>query len=426
MNLNVDLAAVQEHFADEFGQFSQARQPTALLALNQILADEIYGPVLSSFLKTLLYQNQEPVSTLSGDKDLELQAVAYMCAAARYSSELYRADHRNLVGSANFGSIFAHHHLRVRTGEIALLPEAYWTTAYQGLAQIQFADRYLGQASAELQRLLADVNYASFRPQTMMTGASMLQGGINGETLRSLVAWSETQTQESMPHLTASNIAIGQIVSSLFSDPRNPLIEAVDLGAGSGATSAAVMLGVLDAASNGTKNKLSGITSIDSSAHLIQDLREEMLPIAKARFQAGASINLVEDDLYNGVRSLNLENRGDSLKVFTANYVMHRLPSERKKALFQYIARSFSDVVILIADLRQNGSAVNRGYFNLRDNGLCNCGNIGLEGMLTEAGFELAILNSKTAPRGMSQSLVQKIENGLTSDSLFVIASKRS
>ena len=120
--------------------------------------------------------------------------------------------------------------------------------------------------------------------------------------------------------------------------------------------------------------------------------------------------------------TLSGQQEGEVL-LTTANYVWHRLPMTIKRKIVKKLAEA-ENVVISVADLVKNASLVNRGYFNLRDNGLLNCGNIELLEMLEEEGFTVIELNETTKPKAMNEVLAQKIGAGTTTDSFFYVAAK--
>ena len=114
----------------------------------------------------------------------------------------------------------------------------------------------------------------------------------------------------------------------------------------------------------------------------------------------------------------------DGLTVVTANYSWHRIPTVVKDSLVKTILGKSKNTVFIIADLVQNASVVNRRYFNFRDNGLLNCGNVNLDFVLDTNRVEHIELNETTAPAAMDPNLARKIGQGTTSDSIFRIGYK--
>lgn len=332
----------------------------------------------------------------------------------------------------------------VSQGVIRLMPFIFRMGPYTGQGQVHFANEEFGRLSPEVQRFLAEANYSAFTGRTMKSGADLLQD----PDLGNLVQWSERGVQEGMPHLTLSNMAMGQIFSALLQKleriKSTTPITLIDMGSGTGATLAALTLGMENATASGfnpEKHPLS-VVGIDGTRSFFEQLKRigvvarQRLEKSGFKFQHGINesaqgvqvergdFRLMYGDILENLKALQLSpEMKQGVVVLTANYVWHRLPSPIKAAILDHIAKNFPDAYVFIADLRQNCSAVNLGYFNFRDNGLLNCGNVDIEALLRRHGFNITPLNEQTAPRTMSLEFASRIGAGTTSDSFFYIAS---
>ncbi len=331
---------------------------------------------------------------------------------------------------------------RIARGEIGLMSWAFVFDIYTSAAQVIVADRLFGELPVEVQRLMSSWNYGSFNAKTMRTGAALL----SDPNLGNLTAWTERGLQEGMPHLTLSNMGIGALLSKLMGTMEaEERLNIINMGAGTGATSAALAMGMEDAVQNRGFQPGAvpiSLTDIEGSPSFFEVLRdfapalteklgksEIALPVSvhgekneeKISVEA-EGYNLLYGDILTVLKSLEFQKVDENtITVVTANYVWHRLPTVVKRELISYIAEKFPNSMFMIADLVQNGSAVNRGYYNFRDNGLLNCGNIGLKELLEEQGYLVVPMDDYTGEASLGE-LGKRLGQGATSDSIFYVA----
>lgn len=251
-----------------------------------------------------------------------------------------------------------------------------------------------------------------------------------------------------MPHLVIANIAIGESIAGIsrYTSERDIPLQIIDLGSGSGATLGGVTLGLSKGVEMGgridpTKLTIAGIEGTVPMFDQLTDFSEISLArlneigklkspltakmvtdIVNETLQPG-EITLICGDIAKSIEALTpTDSQKEGLTVITANYSWHRLPTMTKDKIIKDIMSKNKNVIFLISDLVENGSEVNRRYFNFRDNGLLNCGNQGLDGIFMRNNLSVFDLNQTNAPRNMSPDLAAKIGDGVTSDSIFKVA----
>lgn len=405
--------------------------------LRSAMETVIYGQTMLRYMDLAVKPKNE-FSTVNVDSELKATAIDFLARSAIRSQKMYDEKHPGLTKRADFQSAIVTHQENVEKGDIKLIADEFRTMPGEGIAQVNFADDELSQLDPRIPIYLAGLNYAAFTSKTMLTGQVLLVSDAEGR-MKSLADWSEKTVQESMPHLVISNLAMGEIVNAITARTSSEEISQtiIDNGSGTGATLAGTILGLTkDSQRDISNTKIVGIDStIPMYKRLIDDFSGPALERLGPDFNIKRSKNpeseklergellLVNGDILSTINALQLsQHQADGLTIITANYSWHRIPSIIKDQIIKTVLKKSKNVIFLVADLVQNESVVNRRYFNLRDNGLLNCGNIGLDQQFKDNGVEIMELNEKTAPSSMNQALAKKIGDGATSDSIFYVA----
>lgn len=402
----------------------------------------IYGGLVQGYAKAAIDLKTSVIrqSAVSPSSDEVATAMNFFAEAAIRSEVAYSATRPGVLKSPDFSGAIKQLNADVANGVIRLVPERFGMNSSEGENQVVFANSALNQIGQRVQLLLAGLNYATFTGKTMLTGAALL----DPETPRDLSGWTEKQLQESMPHLVLSNLAIGQLISAFLRRAnKDDNFSIVDTGSGTGTTLAGSILGIENAVNDGAEFSGLNMVGIEGGRNFFDEL-EAFSPTAQSRIPDGfisevetdtymfkgyklrlGNLNLIYGDILDTLKKLDFrEVTRNGVVIVTANYVWHRLPSFVKQAIIDEISSKAPDSIFLVADLVKNGSEVNRRYFNFRDNGLLNCGNIGLDEQFKSSGFKLFELNAETAPSSMDIQLAEQIGRGTTSDSIFYVAYK--
>lgn len=409
------------------------------LAINEATKSVIYGGLVRQYLEAalLVVQDGQVESAVEPDRAGVASAVDFLSRAAVRTETEYGKLRPEVLYSPEFGQEIQVLQVNVAQGIIKLLSEKYGMRPQEGRKQVEFADTAFSSLGQRAQLLMAGLNYATFTGKTMLTGNALLSGSEELD----LTGWTEKQMQQSMPHLVLSNMAIGQIVSALLQRGKaDELFSIIDTGSGTGCTLAGSVLGVRDAMDKGfdsTRLSLTGIEGgrkfFDEELVSFADVTISKLPdvaLEKTVYRkptqhevANGQFNLIYGDILESLKQLRFSKKvQNGVVVITANYVWHRLPRVVKDAMIKEITNQAPNAIFLVADLVQNASEVNRRYFNFRDNGLLNCGNVGLDDVFRFNGYRLVELNDATAPSSMDARLAQRIGQGTTSDSIFYVA----
>lgn len=407
--------------------------------VKQAVETTIYGGLISKYLDAAIgvAKDGKVESAVEPDKATLAGAVDFISRAAVRSEAEYARTRPTFLEDPGFRREIDDLQVSVSMGIIRLMSDRFAMTREEGRNQVDFADTAFSSLGQRAQLLMAGLNYATFTGKTMLTGNALIS---DSEQL-DLNGWTEKQMQQSMPHLVISNMAIGQIVSALLQRGKvDESFNIVDTGSGTGCTLAGSVLGVQDAAEKGSKNPRISMTGIEGGRKFFYD---ELVPFADAargrmpdvsldktvltkpsqHTVEGGQFNLIYGDILDSLKQLEFGKEvKNGVTVITANYVWHRLPRVVKDAMIKEITRKAPNAIFLVADLVQNASEVNRRYFDFRDNGLLNCGNVGLDNIFKSNGYRMFELNGATAPKSMDQRLAQQIGKGTTSDSIFYVA----
>ncbi|MCL2451507.1 hypothetical protein FWD20_01345 [Candidatus Saccharibacteria bacterium] len=261
------------------------------------------------------------------------------------------------------------------------------------------ANRVLGEANLrfpDVAGVLADSNYSIYFNRKTMADI--------GITLDTTPAEINLDEFESMPHLVATNWAIAEMAQYICEQAATEgrRVHLLDLCSGSGSTLAAAT-----AAIHGSDRELSlqSVTGIDVTTPLYEQLAkdfpsragdkltslgigtEQLVTEGDINFQPG-QLQLLNTDVVGAIKELDDKAIGSGdVVIVTANYGLHRIPLIQKRQIFTKLA-SIPNVVVLIGDLRQNCSEINRCHFNLANNGPLNTGNIYLGRTMGKLGFE--------------------------------------
>lgn len=400
------------------------------------ISDEHYGFIMEDNLRaaTDLVEN--------GDTILPVEevpaAMGTLAVLLTDSGEHYRWWHPRLPAE----STWTRHTRNVRNGKIALLPPTFWMKPEVSKAQAQRANKALNGATTGVEHVLAALNYQLyFQPKTMAGAARTLAQDPE------IVATSEEL--EAMPHLSVTNWTIGQTVQHVYEgmahSPKGRL-QVIDMCSGTGATLAAITNRLSIAQDNGYElgeDRL-GLLGIEATPAFFEQLGADYLPNAETQLQKlgvaksalvtaeqfdnhtqTGEITLVEGDVVKEVEKLDFSDLSDDdVVVATANYGFHRLSSSRKAAIMQSLAEA-PNSIICVGDLRQNGSVVNRGYFNLANNGPLNAGNINLEADLRRHGYQTYTVGADGfEPQFVEPVLRDRLAHELNNDGFVTIAVK--
>ncbi len=421
----------------------------AHLAVLRPALDTFYGPTIRRYVEIAARSPQFGSGLAGGNPvsaDVAVQGIDLLAEAALQSQGNFQLRLPGVTEYSGFKGAIKRLQRDVVRGKIRLMPEQYAMTVREGQAQVSFADEAFGNRDDDAQRLMAAWNYAIFTGKTMCSGMDLVAGRVTN-----LREWSERGLQESMPHLVISNMGIGEAfgaINKAASKIGIPVWQ-IDIGSGSGTTIGGSFLGLIKAAEMGAKldPRQLGVVGVEVTVPMFDQLNKfgqvainklnqalgsgEQMSLRTVRSSGSVPVKpgellLVNGDAAKSVAALEFPDKTDKggLKVVTANYSWHRLPTDVKGGLIKSVLQGSDDVIFLIADLAQNGSVVNRRYFNFRDNGLLNCGNIHLGYLWRTNGLASFELNENNAPSNMDPRLARRLSEGTTSDSFFQVAFK--
>lgn len=409
--------------------------PVLLERTTAAAGDEHYGFVMQDNLgaaTNLLERGGDPLPL--EEVPAAMGTLATLLSA---SGEEYRRYHKTPAPNT-----WAKHVARVRAGKIALLPPTFWMTPWRGRLQAERANRALDVATTGVEHVLAALNYELyFRPETMAGAARTLA--------RSPEIVATSKELEAMPHLSVANWTLGQTVQHVFEgmarQPKGKL-EVVDMCSGTGATLAAITNRLSIASGQGYSlgpDRLA-ILGFEATPAFFEQLGADFLPNAQDQLQTlgitertlvpaeefdhtaqPGEMTLVEGDVVKEVEKVDFSGlSAEDMVVATANYGFHRLSARRKSAVIKNLATA-PNSVICIGDLRQNGSAVNRGYFNLANNGPLNAGNINLETHMQRHGYRTYTIGVEGFdPAFIEPALRARLASELENDGFVTIAVK--
>ena len=385
------------------------------------LQTEIYGPIFAeivNYAKELVGKGHYNVLPMS--IGLEIAGSLYSRANSRYLTQ----DH------VLAGDELAAFQAQVLAGDLPLVDLRFATTHSNAIDQLIQADRALRGDDIGIQASLAAANYgAIFGPQTMTSGSRITAKLDGGDSPYEL----DQASYDGMTHLDTSNVIIGNIVEgvvrhSTLVHSGKQRIRIFDIGSGHGATLAAVLHSI--AGKNDTSNLPAiAVTGIEATPTFYDELYE----FANGPYGASAlRLNLGERSTENNIPSQFGEvhlvrgnapsiidsmvglpiNNKDETTIVVANYVFHRLPSDKKAAIIARFAQ-LENVILIIGDLRQDTSEINCRDFNLAANGPLNTGNLILTAQMAKAGFEVidpadavpASIDKRLAPNILGDSL---------------------
>ncbi|HSX46154.1 MAG TPA: hypothetical protein VLG27_04100 [Candidatus Saccharimonadia bacterium] len=391
--------------------------PNIIRRAQGAVADPHFGPIMADNLATANHLLREGTPGLNLDV---LPAAVGNLATLLISTSVYYVNSSRAPASDS--ETWQKHLKNVGDGKIELLPKENWMLTDDALDQVERADRLFRNARRGVQALLAAINYERFTDETMADAKRILATSPEGA--------AESQGLEAMPHLTVSNWAIAQINRHIYNrmseQPRGEL-HIIEPGPGTGATSAAVTKTLAMAEGHLGRNRLS-MLGIEATPSFSENLRKNFFPLVngylhllgldipemKVATEEGQQVEpgtfrIVQGDLVDEILKLDFSELGpEDVVVFNANYVMHRIPSNHKKWIWDKLATA-PNCIILMGDLDKNASDFNLGYYNESTNGPLNTGNNGQTRSLEEAGFNVARLGSyRSIDRYVHPALVNR------------------
>jgi len=414
----------------------------------------MYAPTMQRYVETVIgAKHGHGLSAREVDPLVVAQGIDLIAEAAIHSDAQYKLLRPNIGSNPAFVDAIATLNEKAASGDIWLMPEEFAMTTNEGRLQVSHADEAFTDRDPRVQLFLAGLNYAAFTPKTMLTGTDMLMGAHTN-----LKYWTEKGEQESMPHLVISNFGIGEIMTEIITLRRgSPIpLTIVDAGSGTGATLAGIVMGLEEGVKCGGNLEGVSLLGIEGTVPLYDQLygfaehatnrlnesyrtqlsrrldptRPVSEFVAVASEMNPQSVQLGQNefsvmcaDIAGGLEALQFsQEQADGITVVTANYSWHRLPTNVKDGIMKNMKAKCSNLVFIVADLVENGSEVNRRYFNFRDNGLLNCGNTHLDSLFGINGFMSYYFDSETVPEPINSRLAQTISGGVTSDAIFKIA----
>jgi hypothetical protein len=323
--------------------------------------------------------------------------------------------------------------MAARKGMVPLSPEFAMTTE-EGKEQVSFNGIVLEVAEAAhpgTQRVLSDMNYERFWNNTIIMGTG---AQISNLTVEQALA---EDIGNQLPHVTLGNEATSQVVVAAVRNYSGP-IRIIDLGAGPGATTAAVISRFHEVPGGVDFSRVS-LTAIEGNRGYVDGGLQEFGKAAVVKMQdAGGNLQLQmrpdsEDAYQPGTLSLvhgeigetiaKLEGVHQGLTIVMQNYVPHRLVDSVKVTLAQQIRRVSKDSLFVGGGLSNNTSdKTNRPCLNFWPDGTLNVGMEHRRRIFEASGYSVHDLSSEGVPRVITQRLGDRLAAGVTNDAHFTIA----
>lgn len=385
--------------------------PDAVEQILDGLSTRIYRPYLGRMLDYGVGQIRDGILDPQATSDaLVTASELYVAADQDYHTQSRPISDRRL----------GPHQANVLGGNIVLVNERSQVTLENSQAQVERADQAFYNQTSDSQAVLADLNYGTvFRSQTMASASHTLG---RKELDKLLAVLGKDQT--AMPHLTASNWAIGQLVAGAYKfaseSELHPRMRIFDIGSGQGATLAAI-INSIGVESVEEAPEIS-ITGLETTSDFYSDLAEfvegdngaRTLGLTPVRFDPmngdpisrPGTVTTVRGDAATVLNAIDYID-GPQINVFDANYSFHRL-GRRKKMEILGALHNTPNVLFVVGDLMNNTSPVNRRYFNLGVNGPLNAGNLYLPELFQSYGFEIVDL-AKERPASLDPRLTDRL-----------------
>ncbi len=366
--------------------------------LHEGIATRVYGPIFSGMVEygadLVRAGNLDPHAAAKG---LEIAGILYTVANGRYLSQEHHLS----------GEALTRHQEEVLRGNLTLIDERVAVSRENSIMQVIEADAaYRGDRDDRgYQGAVAASNYGLiFEQQTMTSGA-----GIT-ERLRanSPTTW-QTISYSGMTHLDASNAHIAQTLEGIclyasIRTPQKARVRIIDIGSGHGATVAAIIQTIKMRGNIDTMPEIA-MTCLEQTPHFYDQLAQYTqgpdgaialdLDAVEAHsndedFSQFGALTTMYSNAPGALRSLDIKSMdgNDEIVVLTANYVFHRLASDKKQEIMEKFSQ-LQNVVFLIGDLVEDTSVINRRHFNAAANGPQNTGNRSTTESFTRAGYEV-------------------------------------
>ena len=321
-----------------------------------------------------------------------------------------------------------------------LRDEGLWYPPALATTQVLTADYALSRYPSSVLAGIASGNYQTWGPEMMADIKTTLAG---------LSDPNKPKDFESMPWLQLTNesssLVLGEVNKYLLG--KKGALHVFELGAGTG-PGIATMLRQL-AISKGAKGEGLGADRISFTAiettpqfgdaisrymldeNTIVMLKELGLTFDDAtddfmELQRGEARLIRGDILGSLAKGDYSEVQHDDICYVNLNYVAHRIPMLQKAEIIDEFTKMSDNTIVVVSDLWENSSEVNRGYFDLSTNGPLNAGNIGLENLLRDKGFTVLTLTKDFRPDYISEDILNQVATQLENDGKVVIAYRGS
>jgi hypothetical protein len=420
--------AVAENFADQMSDGGAPLSSEAARALQLGSSMPIYGEPFAHCLDQLS-------STEDVDPRLVAAAAVVLFNTMQHSDGMYTHARPGIRTNPKFVSELKalQHSMVARKGMLPLSPE-FAMAVEEGKEQVAFAGIVMGVAEAArpgVQRVLSDVNYERFWNNTRIMGTGVQISDVTIEQ-----ALTEDVGNQ-LSHVTLGNLGVSEEVMYLVNNYPG-LIRIIDGGAGSGATTGAVISRFHEAPGGVDLSRIS-ITVIEGNRGYVDGGLQELGKAAVAKMQeTGNDLQLQirpdQDDAYQpGTLSLvhgelgqtiaQLEGVHDGLTIVMLNYVPHRLPDSVKVAVAQKIRQVSRESEFVFGGLSNNTSyGPNRRCLNFWPDGPLNVGMEHIRPIFEASRYRVHEIAREGVPPSLTPRLGERLAAGATDDAHFIIA----
>lgn len=406
-----------DHFADWLSDNGSPLSTEARDFVSKAAGETIYGHIIGSNLE---YWRETGV-----DPELAAQAAVLLSTVTLHSSEMYTRDKQGVRSNRAYGiysdeefwEALAKTQGHIAEGDISeatWLPDKYAMTCAEGKSQVETADHVLSTYDDGAGRLLSDSNYSLYFKDTVMANGAELPNISINEIV-------EAQDRgKKLINLSMANYGIGQMLQHI-SAGRQGSLDIVEIGPGTGATSAAVLAGLNEA---GDFNSVT-LRGYEPNADFIKILQDFVGKIEQSQLGSHVKPEYLHQSAVEGFEDLSFLPQADKdIAVFVAGHALHRLTTQQKISMVHSASKSSPNSAFLVGDLKRNGSPVNRRDLNFAQNGPLNAGNLTLNSIFQAQGYSVYQLTSANAPDTVNLDLARAIEGAVVNDGHFWVAYK--